>query len=58
MCCEICKIGMTVGSTQTICQSTPLFYNDQWDKVYQSCCNKTNTKLEPLALRMYQNPYG
>lgn len=46
MCCEICKIGMAVGSTKTNCQSTPLFYDHQWGNVYQSCCSTATTRLK------------
>jgi len=49
MCCEICKIGIAVGSTKTICQSTPLFHEHQWGEVYQSCCSIATTKVKSIS---------
>ncbi|XP_003243058.1 fibulin-1 [Acyrthosiphon pisum] len=49
MCCEICKIGVAVGSTKTICQSTPLFHEHQWGEVYQSCCSIATTKVKSIS---------
>lgn len=56
MCCEICKIGVAVGSTKTTCQSTPLFHDHQWGDVYQSCCSKANTaKVKPISTETKKN---
>lgn len=60
MCCEICKIGVAVGSTSTICPTTPLFYNHQWGNVYQSCCRTASTKLKSISTETIKkyNFYG
>lgn len=51
MCCEICKIGITVGTTKTKCGSTPLLFgNHQWGEVYQSCCSAPKAKLIPAEI--------
>lgn len=55
MCCEICKIGITAGSTKSICQSTPLFNNHQWGEVYQSCCRSANTKIKLISTDSKKN---
>lgn len=55
MCCEICKIGIVVGSTKTICQSSPFFNNHQWGEVYQSCCNTAVTKAKSISTEIKKN---
>lgn len=50
MCCEMCKIGIAVGSTKAICRPTRLFH-EQYGEVYQSCCNLAISKYH-LATRM------
>lgn len=50
MCCEMCKIGVAVGSTKTICRSTMLFHEHQYGEVYQFCCNLATSKYH-LATR-------
>ena len=55
MCCEICKIGVAVGSTKTICQSMPLFHDHQWGKVYQSCCSIATTKVKSISTETKKN---
>lgn len=49
MCCEICKLGMAVGSTNTFCQSMPFFHSHKWDEVYQSCCSIANNKVKLIS---------
>lgn len=55
ICCEICKIGVAVGSTKAICQSTPLFHDHQWGEVYQSCCSVASTKVKSISTEPKKN---
>lgn len=49
MCCEICKIGFTIGSSKLNCQSTSFLNNHLWGEVYHSCCTMSNTKVNKMT---------
>lgn len=48
----MCKIGISVGSEETNCQTTLLFYNHQWGDVFQSCCSTAITRKKSFSTKI------
>ena len=42
-CCEVCKIGLVVGTTQDVCSIEPFAYGQPFDDAFNYCCQDIKT---------------